>query len=355
MNHPHNPYISAPAAPHPIMSNNSPATSSRASEINRLTEELSQITEQIKSAFRNGLPTAELKNKRTIIEDRLEELSAMGPEPSAEYNDSAPGVSSNATLSSFFDLSAAPYNPPMSFDRLAPDASNPSCACGLPCIKLISRQDASLNREFYKCPKSDEKCGFFQWVDHSTSSNTNYRDSFDATPSGPSVAIKDPKQEIQRMFGHQGFRPGQLECIEAALQQRDVFCLMPTGGGKSIVYQLPAWCCNGLAVVFSPLLSLIQDQVDAMNAISIRSIFFNSTQDEEESRMLRSELFNYSNNYEDGNPIKLLYVTPEKLNRSPSFRNLLASLNQRGLLSRFIIGTAYLLLQLPSYLNSALL
>jgi superfamily II DNA helicase RecQ len=82
--------------------------------------------------------------------------------------------------------------------------------------------------------------------------------------------MKDPQKEMKSMFGHNGFRVGQRECVEAALNGRDVFCLMPTGGGKSVVYQLPAWCTPGLSVVFSPLLSLIQDQVDALNEINIK-------------------------------------------------------------------------------------
>jgi ATP-dependent DNA helicase RecQ len=85
-----------------------------------------------------------------------------------------------------------------------------------------------------------------------------------------SVLLKDPKTELFRRFGHRDFRKGQEECVTAALKGNDVYCLMPTGGGKSIVYQLPAWCDRGLSIVFSPLISLIQDQVDAMNAIGIR-------------------------------------------------------------------------------------
>jgi len=82
-----------------------------------------------------------------------------------------------------------------------------------------------------------------------------------------------------------------LACVEAALQGRDVFCLMPTGGGKSVVYQLPAWCCPGITVVFSPLISLIQDQVEAMKAIKIRAVMSSSaTNDDfqESVRELRS-------------------------------------------------------------------
>lgn len=91
------------------------------------------------------------------------------------------------------------------------------------------------------------------------------------------MSNKNHKTELFQRFGHLNYRLGQLECVEAALQGRDVFCLMPTGGGKSVVYQLPAWCCPGIAVVFSPLISLIQDQVEAMNAIKIRAVMSSSS------------------------------------------------------------------------------
>ena len=86
-----------------------------------------------------------------------------------------------------------------------------------------------------------------------------------------------------------------------------------------------------------------------MNAISIRSVFFNSTQDEEESRSLRQELLRYSS--EEQQPIKMLYVTPEKFHRSPSFKSLLASLNSRGLLSRFVIDEAHCMSQVESTIS----
>ena len=98
-------------------------------------------------------------------------------------------------------------------------------------------------------------CGFFEW-------DGGGAGAVDRTAAG--AEVKDFEVENRRTFGHRGFRPGQREVVGAAMAGRDCFVLMPTGGGKSLCYQLPAWCAPGLAVVFSPLVSLIQDQVDGM-------------------------------------------------------------------------------------------
>lgn len=165
--------------------------------------------------------------------------------------------------------------------------------------------------------------------------------------------LKDPQTEMKSMFGHNGFRVGQRECVEAALHGRDVFCLMPTGGGKSVVYQLPAWCTPGLAVVFSPLLSLIQDQVDALNEINIKAVFLSSTKDESETRQVLASLHKYDCGYrysEDNsnNPeerIKMLYITPERFAKSEGLKNVLQKLYGWGMLSRFVIDEAHCLSQ----------
>jgi bloom syndrome protein len=116
---------------------------------------------------------------------------------------------------------------------------------------------------------------------------------------------------------------------------------MPTGGGKSLVYQLPAYCCSGVSIVFSPLLSLIQDQVDAMKATGIKAVSFSSTQEESEGQQIYDELYRYST--ESPHPIKLLYLTPERFSRSQKLKSLLKNLYQRNLISRFVLDEAHCL------------
>ena len=111
-------------------------------------------------------------------------------------------------------------------------------------------------------------------------------------------------------FGLSSFRPGQREVIEAVLAGHDCLCVMPTGGGKSLCYQLPALTGDGLTLVVSPLIALMKDQVDALDALGIRATFVNSTLDANEQAARLDGMAR--GDYE------LVYVVPERF-RSPRF------------------------------------
>jgi ATP-dependent DNA helicase RecQ len=110
---------------------------------------------------------------------------------------------------------------------------------------------------------------------------------------------------LKHYFGFDSFRPLQEEIIRAALEGRDAFVLMPTGGGKSLCYQLPALAREGLTVVVSPLIALMKDQVDALQSAGVPATFLNSTLDAAEARRRLAGLYN--------GEYRLLYVAPERL------------------------------------------
>ncbi len=114
-----------------------------------------------------------------------------------------------------------------------------------------------------------------------------------------------PNQALQQYFGYSNFRHSQGQIISDVLNGKDVLALMPTGGGKSLCYQLPAVLLNGLTIVISPLIALMKDQVDSLNVNGIPAAFLNSSQSADEQQQLMQKLRD--------NQIKLLYLAPERL------------------------------------------
>ena len=124
----------------------------------------------------------------------------------------------------------------------------------------------------------------------------------------------DPRalEALNRYFGYDSFRPGQSGIVSAILAGRDVLGVMPTGAGKSICYQIPAAILPGVAIVISPLISLMRDQVDALNDVGLPAEFINTTQTPDEQDLVFAQALS--------GQIKLLYVTPERL-ETERFRN----------------------------------
>ena len=127
----------------------------------------------------------------------------------------------------------------------------------------------------------------------------------------------DKKEALRRFFGYTSFRSGQEEIIDALLGGRDVSCVMPTGAGKSVCYQIPALLLPGLTLVISPLISLMQDQVEALNQNGIPAAFLNSS--------LSPQVYGQTLSDMENGCYKLIYVAPERLS-TEGFRAVCAKL-----------------------------
>ncbi|HHW7569723.1 TPA: DNA helicase RecQ [Mannheimia haemolytica] len=110
---------------------------------------------------------------------------------------------------------------------------------------------------------------------------------------------------LNNIFGYQKFRDGQEEVINAVLENRDCLVIMTTGGGKSLCYQVPALCLDGITLVISPLISLMKDQVDQLITNGIEAAYLNSTQTLEEQQLVEQKALS--------GQLKLLYLSPEKV------------------------------------------
>ena len=133
---------------------------------------------------------------------------------------------------------------------------------------------------------------------------------------------------LERVFGYSSFRPGQQEIIDHLVSGGDALVLVPTGGGKSLCYQIPALVRPGVGVVISPLIALMQDQVDALAALGVRAGFLNSTQYPDERRAVEAAFV--------AGEMDLLYVAPERLVMESTLRLL-----DRGVVSLFAIDEAH--------------
>lgn len=137
---------------------------------------------------------------------------------------------------------------------------------------------------------------------------------------------------LKRVWGFETLRPLQGQVVEAALNGRDAVVVMPTGGGKSLCYQLPAIVTNRLTVVVSPLIALMKDQVDALTVVGVSAAVLNSSQSETEADRVRQQLV--------GGSLRLLYVSPERLLQASTLQMLAEADRGQGV-ARFAIDEAH--------------
>jgi ATP-dependent DNA helicase RecQ len=144
--------------------------------------------------------------------------------------------------------------------------------------------------------------------------------------------MPDPVEILRRVFGHPAFRGEQQAIVEHVAAGGDAIVLMPTGGGKSVCYQIPALVRAGVGVVVSPLIALMQDQVDALRELGVAAAFLNSSQDAETAARVERDV--------RAGAFKLLYVAPERL-LTPRFLALLDELRDSHRLALFAIDEAH--------------
>ncbi len=142
------------------------------------------------------------------------------------------------------------------------------------------------------------------------------------------MTLPDARIALKKFFGYDNFRPGQAEIVQHAFEGKDTLVLMPTGGGKSICFQIPAITMDGICIVVSPLISLMKDQVEALRGNGIPAAFYNSSLSKSDEQQVIQDI--------DNQQLKLLYVSPERL-LTRSFYDLMQQMN----ISLFAIDEAH--------------
>jgi RecQ family ATP-dependent DNA helicase len=302
-------------------------TIEESSSISELKEEKNRISDEICDLLDGDMDDPELlkklkelKERRKVIENRITILGSMKQDfPIAKnsfsrvtLDDDIPDISfvgdvlfSNKSKSSY--SSAVPKVSTPITPRASMHTSNLSICKDTPSNTQLSASTDSIIRSEY--------------------SNWNFPWS------------RNVKKALKQVFKLSGFRKNQLEAVNATMAGKDVFVLMPTGGGKSLCYQLPAIISPGVTIVVSPLISLIQDQIQGLIQRGIGAMTVSSSLSEADKNNAFLELTHEF-------PIcKVFYITPEMLMRSNKFQNVLEILLRKNRLSRFVVDEAHCLSQ----------
>ncbi|CAH0486404.1 unnamed protein product [Peronospora farinosa] len=312
--------------------------------IKQTRENLRKVREECDDASLEGDVPDVMQKRRSELEQELEQLCKR-------YRECKGTAKASSLSRNVSPVQASPLHtemPQTHNSRLDAPNNNPTCSCGMTTVEARVQHGSNANRLYYRC----STCGFNSWVDGEVGSREAYSNGGNQTrqivveqpcvSSDPGVTSKmlRAKRVLRDVFGHNAFRPSQERTVMEAFSGRDVFVLMPTGGGKSLCFQLPACIDDGVTIVISPLVSLIHDQVQQLEALDVGVANLKSDQDYDSvQRPIISELF--SNRI----TIKMLYVTPEKIASSNLLNNLFESLEKRGLLARFVIDEAHCISQ----------
>ncbi|BAT95111.1 ATP-dependent DNA helicase Q-like 1 [Vigna angularis] len=207
-------------------------------------------------------------------------------------------------------------------------------------VELDSSDDEDIHCSVPRGKSVDYRSGITQGSVSSTSSKMQSsfasRDKSGTLTYEELQALDDIELANVVIFGNVTFRPLQHQACKVALAKQDSFILMPTGGGKSLCYQLPATLQPGVTVVVSPLLSLIQDQIITLNLkFGIPATFLNSQQTASQATAVLQEL------RKDKPSCKLLYVTPERIAGNQSFQEILKCMHRKGQLAGFVVDEAH--------------
>jgi hypothetical protein len=324
-------------------------------------EKLRHVREECDDASLEGDVPRHLLARRSQLESELETLSRRFREcksgssstPTLTYSTATPPYSTSASQ---YSAEVSAYGGESRYSAVASSStqqyrdddssSTARCSCGLVTVEAKVQYGQNAGRMYFRC----SNCGFHSWVDGNSGENqgkklfnaSNFEEHQPCVSHDANVNSKmqRAKRVLRDVFGHNAFRPNQERIVMEAFEGRDVFVLMPTGGGKSLCYQLPACVDEGVSIVISPLVSLIQDQVQQLEALDVGVAHLNGEQDYETvQKPIISELFSSRNR------IKLLYVTPEKIASSTTLNNIFESLEKRGRLSRFVVDEAHCISQ----------